>query len=230
MKPFFNSEVYSIPIFKGLITSSGGLTESTVKASSNSLLEYLSENMKAGKESGIAVKKEFLRKMIVLYETHLKVDRVTVPLMKTTEMLLSADYLSDPEIQNVIHDIHRLSVAECSKSKNIVKLLAGVGVFSGILNSPDNELVKKSIKTLLFMLYHNFPKVRQLAAEKLYTGLLTMDEYDELIPGGEEAYDQANDILSETNWSEPVKVLTEATKVQMYGVFGLEPKAPAVKK
>lgn len=33
IKPFFDSEVYSIPILKGLITSSGGLTESTLKAS-----------------------------------------------------------------------------------------------------------------------------------------------------------------------------------------------------
>lgn len=33
MQPLFDSEVYSMSILKGLITSSGGLTESTVKAS-----------------------------------------------------------------------------------------------------------------------------------------------------------------------------------------------------
>jgi hypothetical protein len=33
IKLFFDSAVYSIPILKGLITSSGGLTESTLKAS-----------------------------------------------------------------------------------------------------------------------------------------------------------------------------------------------------
>lgn len=32
-KPFFDSDAYSISILKGLITSSGGLTESTLKAS-----------------------------------------------------------------------------------------------------------------------------------------------------------------------------------------------------
>lgn len=31
--PFFDSETYSLSIFKGLVTSSGGLTESTLKAS-----------------------------------------------------------------------------------------------------------------------------------------------------------------------------------------------------
>jgi len=37
IKNFFDSDIYSVSIFKGLITSSGGLTESTLKASSNSL-------------------------------------------------------------------------------------------------------------------------------------------------------------------------------------------------
>lgn len=46
IKPFFDSEVYSIPILKGLITSSGGLTASTLKASQNSLFEHLSEMSK----------------------------------------------------------------------------------------------------------------------------------------------------------------------------------------
>ena len=98
--------------------------------------------------------------------------------MKTTEMLLAAEYLCEPEVQGDICEIHRLVVAECNKSKNIGKLIAGVGVFSGMMSSPDAELCKKSIKTLLFLLYHGFPKVRQMAAEKLYTGLLTMEEYD----------------------------------------------------
>ena len=31
--PFFDSENYSLAIMKGLVTSSGGLTESTLKAS-----------------------------------------------------------------------------------------------------------------------------------------------------------------------------------------------------
>ena len=81
-------------------------------------------------------------------------------MMKTIENLLTTDYLSDAEVQADIMEIHRLSVAECNKSKNIVKLMAGVGVFAGMLNSSNEELCKKAIKTLLFLLYHNFPKVR----------------------------------------------------------------------
>lgn len=43
--PFFDSETYSLGVFKGLVTSSGGLTESTLKASAKTLFKYLS-NMK----------------------------------------------------------------------------------------------------------------------------------------------------------------------------------------
>ena len=70
IKPFFDSEVYSIPILKGLITSSGGLTASTLKASQNSLFEHLSEMSKVKNEegkidraAGIAQKKGFIKKL-----------------------------------------------------------------------------------------------------------------------------------------------------------------------
>lgn len=42
ISPYLDSDVYSIRILKGLITSSGGLTESTLKASSKCLFNYLS--------------------------------------------------------------------------------------------------------------------------------------------------------------------------------------------
>jgi len=130
-----------LPILKGLITSSGGLTESTLKASQNSLFEYLSEMQKSlDKSEGIERKKVFIRKLITIYEQHEKNDRITVPLMKTTEMLLAADYLSEPEIQPLINEIHRLCVAECNKSKNIVKLISGVGVNAGMLTSPKYQI------------------------------------------------------------------------------------------
>lgn len=157
-------------------------------------------------------------------DTCQKQDRVTVPLMKTIEMLLGADYLSDPEIQDDIQEIHRLTVAECNKSKNIVKLMESVGVFAGMMNSSDHELCKKAIRTLLFLLYHGFPKVRKLAAEKLYTGLLTMEEYDHIIAGGEEAFDEVNELISETDWSVDNKTLKKETQEKMYGFFGFELK------
>ena len=42
-------------------------------------------------------KGQFITKVATIFEDNLKDDRVTVPLMKTIEMLLSSDYL--PEIE-----------------------------------------------------------------------------------------------------------------------------------
>lgn len=53
--------------------------------------------------------------------------------MKTIEMLLNSDYLSDQELVNELKEIHALTVQECNKNKNIVKLMSSAGVFSGML-------------------------------------------------------------------------------------------------
>jgi hypothetical protein len=61
--PFFDSETYSFSILKGLVTSSGGLTESTLKASSKALFKYLS-----GMKGDIPKKRYFLGKLVKIYE------------------------------------------------------------------------------------------------------------------------------------------------------------------
>jgi len=111
------------------------------------------ENGNVDKNAGIQQKKNFIGKLKYIFESCHKQDRVTVPLMKTIENLLNTDYLSDDEVQVDILEIHRLSVAECSKSKNIVKLMAVVGVMAGMLSSSNEELSQKAVKTLLFLLY-----------------------------------------------------------------------------
>jgi hypothetical protein len=45
-------------------------------------------------ENCLEKKKLFLSKLISIFESGAKEDRITVPLMKTIEMLLTSDYLS----------------------------------------------------------------------------------------------------------------------------------------
>lgn len=94
-----------------MITSSGGLTESTLKASSSSLFTYLSQ-MNEG-EDGLQKKKEFLAKIIKIFEMNLRDERVTIPLMKTIEMLLGSDYLNDEGLIDELKQLHALTVQEC---------------------------------------------------------------------------------------------------------------------
>ena len=218
--PFFDSETYSLAIMKGLVTSSGGLTESTLKASSKTLFKYLSDM-----KGNVGRKSQFLNKLITIYEQNLKDERVTIPLMKTIEMLLESDYLSDNELSPDLKKVHALTVQECNKTKNIVKLMGSVGVFTNMLSFNDQELCVKALRSLLFLLYHTFPKVRDTTAQKLYTALLSLEEYELIVPGGEDDYDAAIDMISETDWSLPTKVLRETTQATFYAYFGQQVKA-----
>ena len=84
------------------------------------------------------------------------------------------------------------------------------------------------MRSLLGLLYHTFPKVRKMTAEKLYTALLTMEEYA-LVCEKEEMYEGAVEMLSETEWTEQLKNGLGQTKEKMYGFFGMEPPKPASK-
>lgn len=167
------------------------------------------------------IKSEFLRKLVTIFELNLKDDRVTIPLMKTVEILLESSYLGELGLSTEILLLHALCVQECNKSKVIVKLMAAIGVFANMLTFPQQELATKALRSLLFLLYHSFPKVRKLAAEKLYTSLLTLEDYSMVIPGGyENAFEQAIEMLSETDWAMPLPALSASTKHLFFGFFG----------
>ena len=79
--------------------------------------------------------------------------------------------------------------------------MSASGLMAGLLSLQKPELCQKVIKSLLFLLYHSFPKVRKLTAEKLYTGLLGLEDPLIVFPNGEVDYDAAIEMLSETNWT-----------------------------
>ena len=62
------------------------------------------------KDLGLQNKQRFMRKLIQLYNENLRDERVTVPLMKTIEMLLSSDYLSEEGLVEELREIHSLTV------------------------------------------------------------------------------------------------------------------------
>ena len=103
--PFFDSPTYAHRIVTGLVTSSGGLTESTLKASQKSIFTYLSQ-MK-GDTTQLS---KFVNLVIDVFQANLKDDRVTIPLMKTVDMLLSTDYLNDVKLAKDFCNLHALCV------------------------------------------------------------------------------------------------------------------------
>lgn len=109
----FESKNFSKNILTGIVSSSGGLTESTLKSSLDVLIKYLF-NLK-GKSTEIEEKSQFMKMFNQIFTDSLKVERITVPLMKTMESLLRTTYLSHEELNEDFAKLHELCVKEVSK-------------------------------------------------------------------------------------------------------------------
>ena len=58
----------------------------------------------------IPKKQNFLGKLIRIYEENLRDEKVTIPMMKTLEMLLESDYLAEEELSANLKIFHSLTV------------------------------------------------------------------------------------------------------------------------
>ena len=211
---------------KGIVSSAGGITESTLKMSREMLYQHMQMLGNAeGEGEGLRLKKAFLMKVVNIFRESLKVERITVPLMFTIEALLASGYLGEQELNEEFAQVHALVGEECAGSKNIVKVQSSVGVLTGILHF--KELFKPGVRSLLLMLFHSFPKVRKSTAEKLYTYLIEQEEVAEVFEN-EEMYWKATEVLSETNWTVPLKELS-SKKAFVFGIFGEVPPPPKKK-
>jgi len=54
-----------------------------------------------------------------------------------------------------------------------------------------------------------------------------METTENIIPNGEDDHDKIVELLSETDWKQPVKDISK-TKNDVYGCFGMVPKASTV--
>ncbi len=83
-------------------------------------------------------------------------------------------------------------------------------------------LVKECIKSLIFLLYHGYPKVRKGASEKLYTFLITLDDEESiaLAGGDEDRRDEALMLLTETNWTSKISEFGRDKKDLLLKIFG----------
>lgn len=109
----FESKNFAKSILTGIVSSSGGLTESTLKSSLDVLIKHLS-NLK-GKSNELENKSQFMKMFNQIFNDNLKVERITVPLMKTMESLLRTTYLSHEELDEDFFKLHELWVKEVSK-------------------------------------------------------------------------------------------------------------------
>ncbi|XP_026523386.1 tubulin-specific chaperone D isoform X1 [Notechis scutatus] len=197
---------YRYHILTGLTVSIGGLTESTVRCSSQSLFSYLKsiQNDRGAMNS-------FCETLLKVFEDNLLNDRVSVPLLKMLDQILANGcfdvFITEektsggPVQQCAKHSSHpfpmkllTLCKEESKRSKDIQKLRSSIAVFCGLVQFPG-DMRKKVLFQLFLLLCHPFPVIRKTTASQVYEMLITYSDIAE-----PEVLENAMTILSDTNW------------------------------
>lgn len=182
---------YQYHTLLGLTVSVGGITESTVHFSSQSLFDYLK-----GIQDDSAALSQFGDTLLNIFRDNLRNDRVSIPFLKMLNQMLANscfEIFTTQENHQFCVDLLTLC-KEIKKSKNISKLRACVAVFCGLIQF-QGEVRKKVLSQLLMLLCHSFPVIRKTTASQMYEMLLT---YDDVIDP--EVLDDVMTLLSDTNW------------------------------
>lgn len=188
---------YQYHTLLGLCVSVGGLTESTVRFSSQSLFEYLK-----GIQQDITVLQQFGDTLLRIFRDNLRNDRVSVPLLKTVDQILANgcfDLFTREESHPFCVELLSLCKEEIKKSKDVQKLLSCIAVFCGLVQFPG-DVRKQVLVQLLMLLCHPFPLIRKTTASQVYEMLLT---YDDVIDD-EQVLADVMASLSDTNWESDI--------------------------
>uniref|UniRef100_A0A2K5Z997 Tubulin-specific chaperone D n=1 Tax=Mandrillus leucophaeus TaxID=9568 RepID=A0A2K5Z997_MANLE len=163
---------YRYPVLLGLVVSLGGLTESTVRHSTQSLFEYMK-----GVQSDPQALGSFSRTLLQIFEDNLLNDRVCCSSSHPFAVKLLA--LCKKEIKN---------------SKDVQKLLSAIPVFCEMVQFPGN-VRRSALLQLCLLLCHRFPLIRKSTASQVYETLLT---YSDVV--GADVLDEVVTVLSDTAW------------------------------
>uniref|UniRef100_A0A8C7HDW9 Tubulin-specific chaperone D n=1 Tax=Oncorhynchus kisutch TaxID=8019 RepID=A0A8C7HDW9_ONCKI len=198
---------YQYHTLLGLTVSVGGLTESTVRFSSQSLFDHLMLIQQDAAALG-----QFSEALLHVFRDNLRNDRYTHTHTHThTHTLLHVfrDNLRNDSHQFCV-DLLSLCKEEIKKSKDTQKLRSAIAVFCGLIQF-QGEVRKKVLFQLLLLLCHPFPVIRKTTASQVYEMLLT---YDDVIDP--DVMDDVMTSLSDTNWSRCVTILPPSPGVHMH--------------
>uniref|UniRef100_A0AAX7VUP0 Tubulin-specific chaperone D n=1 Tax=Astatotilapia calliptera TaxID=8154 RepID=A0AAX7VUP0_ASTCA len=182
---------YQYHTLLGLTVSVGGITESTVHFSSQSLFDHLKLI-----QSDSAALGQFGETLLRIFRDNLHNDRVSVSFLKMLNQILANSCFEIFTMQeNHPFCVDLLALCkEFKKSKDISKLRACISVLCGLIQF-QGEVRKKVLSQLLLLLCHSFPVIRKTTASQMYEMLLT---YDDVVDP--EVLDDAMTLLSDTNW------------------------------
>ncbi|XP_033896427.2 tubulin-specific chaperone D [Acipenser ruthenus] len=183
---------YQYHTLLGLSVSVGGLTESTVRFSAQSLFDYL----KTIQQDATAMN-NFGCTLLQIFRDNVRNDRVSIPLLKMIDQMLANgcfDIFAKEENHQFGMDLLALCKEEIRKSKDIQKLRSSIAVFCGLIQF-QGDIRKKVLLQLLLLLCHPFPVIRKTTASQVYEMLLIYDDVIDLA-----VMEEVMTMLSDTNW------------------------------
>ncbi|XP_075702014.1 tubulin-specific chaperone D [Rhinoderma darwinii] len=192
---------YRYYVLMGLTVSVGGLTESTVRYSAQSLFEYLRSIQRDTRAM-----EAFSKTLLQLFRDNQRNDRVSIPLLKMLDQMLANgcfDLFAQDENHPFASELLALCIEEIKRSKDVQKLRSSTTVFCGLIQFPG-EIRKKVLVQLLLLVSHPFPVVRKSTASEVYEMLIT---YDDIIDP--EVLDEVMTVLSDTSWDADLTLVRE---------------------
>ncbi|XP_077183678.1 tubulin-specific chaperone D isoform X2 [Paroedura picta] len=198
---FLGLPTYRYHVLTGLTVSVGGLTESTVRCSSQSLFDYLK-----GIRNDMNALSSFCETLLQVFEDNLLNDRVSVPLLKMLDQLLDSgcfDIFVAEENHPFPMKLLVLCKEEIKRSKDIQKLRSSIAVFCGLIQFPG-DMRKKVLFQLFLLLCHPFPIIRKTTAGQIYEMLITYSDIAD-----PDIIEEVMTILSDTNWDAELPLVRE---------------------
>ncbi|XP_015501098.1 tubulin-specific chaperone D [Parus major] len=192
---------YQYYVLLGLSVSVGGLTETTLRYSAQSLFDYMKKI-----QSDPSALESFCETLLKVFEDNLRNDRVSVPLLTMLDQMLANgcfDMFTEQENHPFPVKLFTLCKEEIKRSKDIRKLRSSIGVFCGLIQF-QGDMREKVFFQLFLLLCHPFPIIRKTTASQVYEMLLTYSDVVEPT-----IVEQAMGILSDTNWEAELPVVRE---------------------
>ncbi|KFO76294.1 Tubulin-specific chaperone D, partial [Cuculus canorus] len=183
---------YQYYVLLGLSVSVGGLTETTLRYSAQSLFDYMKKI-----QNDLSAMESFCESLLKVFEDNLRNDRVSVPLLTMLDQMLANGCFDIFTVQqNHPFSVKLLTLCkeEIKKSKDIRKLRSSIGVFCGLIQF-QGDMRDQVLFQLFLLLCHPFPVIRKTTAAQVYEMLIT---YSDIVDPA--ILDEVMAILSDTNW------------------------------
>ncbi|KAK3890720.1 hypothetical protein Pcinc_005355 [Petrolisthes cinctipes] len=215
---------YRPRLLLGITYSTGGIAANLSRYTSEALHTYLN-----GRADQPHLLHSFWDTLLHLFAEHQKVDRITLPLIRTLSDLLMSSAVLDTILQDndkAINQLITLLRKECIKCSDYYKLTAVITILCELLRLTSPTATRNVFTQMAIFLGYQYPKVRAMAATSLLTAIQEYSEERDLVQGGEETLEQINTILEDTEWMNNLnEARTQRNRIcQLAGVSPPQPK------